>query len=204
MSLFDGLGEANDLQPSGGQPRNFGAPFDRGDSDVTIRSCDCVDFQVHKATLGVASTTFEDMFTVPLPHGQEQVKQVIDLTESTRTLIFLLSMIYPLDPVVPETLDDLIRLLSACQKYQMDSTATRIRALIKARTPIFTPANSFRAYGIASRRHLEEEALCAARLTLECTMSFDTCGNDLHFISGADLSRLIDIAISVPGSQKIV
>ena len=192
LLLFDDLGEASDPQPSGGQPRNIGAPFDRGDSDVTIRSCDCVDFQVHKAILGIASTTFEDMFTVPSPLGQEQVKQVIDLTESARTLIRLLSVIYPMDPVIPDTLEDALSLLSACQKYQMDSTATRIRASIKARTPLFTPANSFRAYGIASRYHLEEEALCAARLTLECTMNFNTCGEDLRFISGADLSRLID------------
>ena len=190
MSLFDGLGEASDPQPSGGQPRNFGAPFDRGDSDVTIRSSDCVDFQVHKANLAIASVTFENTFKVPPPRGQEQVKQVIDLTENSKSLLPLLSAIYPMDPTVPETLEDALSLLSACQKYQVDSTATRIRALIKARTPLFTVANSFRAYGIASRYHLEEEALCAARLTLERKMNFDTCGEDLRFISGADLSRL--------------
>jgi len=53
------LGE--EVIPSTGQPRNFGAPFDRGDSDVTLRSCDCVDFHVHKAVLGIASVTFEDI-----------------------------------------------------------------------------------------------------------------------------------------------
>ena len=190
LSLFDDLGEASDPQPSGSQPKNFGSPFDRGDSDVTIRSCDYVDFQVHKVILSMASTTFADMFTVPSPHGQEQVKQVIDLTENSRTLRHLLSLIYPMDPTVPDTIEDALSLLSACQKYQMDSTATRIRALIGARKPLITPANSFRAYGIASRHHLEEEALCAARLTLERAMDFNTCGEDLRFISGADLSRL--------------
>jgi hypothetical protein len=190
LSLFQGLGEASDPQPPGGQPRDFGAPFDRGDSDVTVRSCDRVDFHVHKAILGIASTTFEDTFTVPSPHGQEQVKQVIDLTENSKTLHRLLSVIYPIDPIVPDTPEDALSLLSACQKYQMDSAATRIRALIKAGTPLFTVANSFRAYGIASRHRLEEEALSAARLTLERTMDFDTCGEDLRFISGADLSRL--------------
>ncbi|KAH9006379.1 hypothetical protein EDB86DRAFT_2795011 [Lactarius hatsudake] len=95
LSLFDGLGDATDPQPSGGQPRDFGTPFDRGDSDVTIRSCDRIDFQVHKATLGIASAAFEDMFTAPepSPYGQGQVKQVIDLTEDSKTLHRLLSMI---------------------------------------------------------------------------------------------------------------
>lgn len=190
LCLFQGLGEASDPQPSSGQPRNFGAPFDRGDSDVTLRSFDREDFHVHKAILGFASATFEDMFTVPSPHGQEQVKQVIDLTENSKTLLRLLSVIYPMDPIVPDTLEDALSLLSACQKYQMDSTATRIRALMKACTPLFTVANSFRAYGIASRHRLEEEALSAARLALQRAMNFNTCGEDLRFISGADLYRL--------------
>ncbi|KAF8271134.1 hypothetical protein EI94DRAFT_1658019 [Lactarius quietus] len=130
------------------------------------------------------------MFAVPSPHGQEQVKQVIDLTENSRTLLHLLSMTYPMDPIVPVTLEDALSLLSACQKYQMDSTASRIRASIKARTSLFTVTNSFRAYGIASRYCLEEEALCAMQLTLERPMNFDACGEDLGFISGGALYRL--------------
>jgi hypothetical protein len=55
---------------------------------------------------------------------------------------------------------------------------------------LFTALDSFRAYGIASRYHLKEEALLAARLTLERPMNFDACGEDLRFISGADLVRL--------------
>ncbi|KAH9177570.1 hypothetical protein EDB89DRAFT_1880170 [Lactarius sanguifluus] len=190
LSLFDGLGDATNPQPSSGQPRDFGAPFDRGDSDVTIRSCDRVDFQVHKAVLGIASAAFDDMFTAS-PYGQGQVKQVIDLTEDSKTLHRLLSMIYPMNPIVPDTLEDALSLLSACQKYQMDYTPTRVRALICARTPpLFTSENCFRAYGIASRCHLEEEALLSARLTLECPLTFEACGEDLRFISGADLFQL--------------
>lgn len=188
------MGEVTDTQPSDSLPRNFGAPFDRGDSDVTIRSCDRVDFLVHKAILGTASPAFEDMFTAPatLPRGQEHVKQTIDLTESSKTLLCLLSVIYPIVPIVPDTLEDALSLLSACQKYQMDSIATRIRAMIRAGTPpLFTAENSFRAYGIASRYQLAEEALYAAQLTLERTMSFDACGEDLRFISGTDLIRLL-------------
>ncbi|KAH9177560.1 hypothetical protein EDB89DRAFT_1933293 [Lactarius sanguifluus] len=192
--LFVGLGEAvGPPQLSGDQPRNFGAPFDRSDSDVTLRTCDRVDFQVHKAVLGIASAAFEDMFTAPGPHGQGQVKQVIDLTETSKTLLHLLSVIYPMVPIVPDTAEDALSLLSACQKYQMDFTATRIRALMRACTPpLFTSENCFRAYGIASHYRLEEEALLSARLTLERPMTFESCGEDLQFISGADLFRLYE------------
>ncbi|KAH9006367.1 hypothetical protein EDB86DRAFT_3035804 [Lactarius hatsudake] len=193
LSLFDGLGEVIDPLPSGGRPRKFGAPFDRDDSDITIRSCDRVDFQVHKAVLGIASAAFEDMFTAPgpSPRGQGQVKLVINLTEDSKTLHHLFFAMYPMDPIVPNTVEDALSLLSACQKYQMDSTATRIRALMRARTPpLFTAENCFRAYGIARRYHLEEEALLSARLTLERRMTFEACGEDLRFLSGADLFRL--------------
>ena len=102
---------------------------------------------------------------------------MIDLTEDSNTLLHLLSAIYPMDPIIPDTLEDALSLLSACQKYQTDSTATRIRALITAYTPpLFTAENSFRAYGISSRYHLEEEALHAAQLTLECSMDSDSWG----------------------------
>jgi hypothetical protein len=190
--LSDSLGDDIDPQPSSGQPGN-GAPFDRGDSDITIRSCDRVHFQVHKAILGIASTVFEYMFTAPgsLPHGHEQVKQVIDLTEDSKTLLQLLSVMYPMDPIFPDTFAGTPSLLSACQKYQMGSTVTHIRALMRECMPsLFTTENSFRAYGTASRYQLEEEALHAARLTLEFSMDFNTIGEDLRFISGIDLFRL--------------
>ncbi|KAH9006373.1 hypothetical protein EDB86DRAFT_2873628, partial [Lactarius hatsudake] len=105
------------------------------------------------------------MFTAPGQslHEQRQVKQVIDLTEKSKTLHHLLSVIYPMEPIVPDAVEDALSLLSACQKYQMDYTATRVRALIRARTPpLFTVENCFRAYGIASRYHLEEEVLLSA------------------------------------------
>jgi hypothetical protein len=187
LLVFDGLDPQPLAPPSPGQPRNFGAPFDHVDSDITIRSCDYIDFQVHKPILRMASVVFEDMFAAPgsTPHGQGQVKQVIDLTEDSKTLLHLLSVICPMDPVVPDTFEDALSLLSACQKYQMDFTATRIRDWI--RPPLFTAPNSFHAYGIASRYHLEEEALQAARVTLECSMDFNAIGEDLQFISGANL-----------------
>ncbi|KAH8996742.1 hypothetical protein EDB92DRAFT_1522677 [Lactarius akahatsu] len=193
LLLFDDLGDAIDPLPSGGRPRNFGAPFDRGDSDITLRSCDRVDFQVHKGILGIASAAFDDMFGIPgpSPHEQGQVKQVIDLTEDSKTLLHLLSVIYPMEAIVPDTLEDALSLLSACQKYQMDFIANCVRASMRARTPpLFTVENCFRTYGIASRYHLEEEALLSARLTLECPLTFDGCGEDLCFISGTDLFRL--------------
>jgi hypothetical protein len=133
------------------------------------------------------------MFTAPgpSPHEKGLDDLALSLTEDSKTLYYLLTAIYPVDPSVPETLEDALFLLATCQKYQMDSTASRVRSLLRERTPpLFTALNSFRAYGIASRYHLKEEAVLAARLTLERHMNFNLCGEDLRFISGADLFRL--------------
>ncbi|KAI0300469.1 hypothetical protein B0F90DRAFT_412836 [Multifurca ochricompacta] len=194
LSLFDNPVDVLDPQPPNNQPRNFGAPFDRKDSDVTIRSCDQVDFHVHKPLLGMASVVFEDMFTAPGPSPPDQGRNipVIALTEDSKTLHRLLTMMYPIDPDIPETIEDALSLLATCQKYQMDSAMAYIRALLKPCTPpLITTQNSFRAYGIASRFHLMDEAQLAAQLTLNRSMSFNACGEDLRFISGADLYRLL-------------
>jgi len=193
--LFDNSesGHPTAPQSSGEQPRNFGAPFDRTDADLIIRSSDQVDFHVHKAILGIASVVFDDMFTAPGPSPSEQGQSnpVINLTEDSKTLRCVLTLIYPVDPSIPETLEDALSLFATCQKYQMDSTATRIRSLLRDHVPpLFTAQNSFRAYGISRRYHLKQEAQVAARLTLECSLNFNECGEDLRFMSGTDLFQL--------------
>jgi hypothetical protein len=193
LSLFDVAEEVAEPRPSGEEPRDFGKPFDREDADVIIRSCDQVDFHVHKIVLSIASVVFEDMFTAPgpLPDEKGQGKPVVSLIEDSKTLHCLLTAIYPVDLSISVTMEDALSLLATCRKYEMDSTADTVRSLLRTRTPpLFTAPNSFRAYGIASRYHLKEEALLAARLTLERTMNFNACGEELRYISGADLFRL--------------
>jgi len=190
LPLFEGSEEPATLQTSG---KNFGAPFNRRDADLIIRSSDQVDFHVHQSVLGTSSVVFEDMFTAPGPSPQEQGqnKPVVNLTEDSETLHRLLTMLYPMEPSWPETLEDALSLLVTCQKYQMDSTITCIRSFLKDhKPPLYTAHNPFHAYGIARRYDLKEEALVAARLTLERPLNFDECGEDLRFISGADLIKL--------------
>src|SRR5712672_3959848 len=111
LPLFEGSTEPAIPQPSGG---NFGAPFNRRDADLIIRSSDQVDFHVHKSNLGMASVVFEDMFTVSgsSPQEQEQNKPVIDLAEDSKTLHRLLTMLYPIERSWPETLEDALSLVA--------------------------------------------------------------------------------------------
>ena len=130
------------------------------------------------------------MFTVA---GQGRDESVVNLVEDSKTLHLLLTAIYPVVPSIPKTLEECLSLIACCQKYQMDSTAARIRSSLKEHIRALFRLNPFRAYGIASRYHLEEEAQLAAQLTPESGVNFnffDTCGEDLRYISGADLFRL--------------
>ncbi|KAH9965369.1 hypothetical protein BC827DRAFT_1338461 [Russula dissimulans] len=191
LPLFEGS-----KQPAASQTfvQNFGAPFNRSDADLIIRSSDQVDFHVHQINLAMASVVFEDMFTAPGPSPREQGqnKPVINLTEDSKTLHRLLTMLYPLPPSMPETLADALSLLATCHKYQMDTIITRIRSLLRDfEPPLFTAQNSFHAYGVARRYHLKDEAIVGAQLTLERRLSVDECGEDLQFVSGADLIKLL-------------
>jgi len=192
LPLFEGSKEPAipDTRTSG---EDFGSPFNRRDADLIIRSSDQVDFHVHQSVLGMASVAFEDMFTVsgPQPQEQGQNKPVISLAEDSGTLHSLLTILYPIERSWPETLEGTLSLLATCQKYQMDSTIMCIRFFLKDhKPPLFTAQNSFHAYGVARRYHLKDEALVAARLTLERPLDFYECGEDLRFISGADLIQL--------------
>lgn len=81
LSLVDDSEEPPNLQLSSQK-------FERRDADLIIRSCDQVDFQVHKSILGVASVAFEDMFTAL---GRRQTESVVNLTEDSKTLHRLLT-----------------------------------------------------------------------------------------------------------------
>ncbi|TFY78383.1 hypothetical protein EWM64_g5631 [Hericium alpestre] len=83
-------------------------------------------------------------------------------------------------------------LLSCAQvRYDMGPAITAMRALLlKGEDSLITEENAFRAYGVACRHRLPEEASMAARATLLRPMSIKTYGEDLHLVTGSDLYAL--------------
>jgi hypothetical protein len=84
--------------------------FDVSDADLVIRSSDFVDFQVHKPVLSVASPFFKDLLSLPQPSDSETVDglHVVQLSEDSELLNSLLSMLYPLRPVIPKSYDKVL------------------------------------------------------------------------------------------------
>src|SRR5258708_36157036 len=76
-------------------------------------------------------------------------------------------------------------LLAACQKYEMASVQSSIRAEVsRGEFPAPSGAEAFYAYAIASTKGLIPEMEYIARLTLDYPMTFETIGEGLRLFEG--------------------
>ena len=135
------------------------------------------------------------MFSLPQPPlGNEEMVDklpVVQLSECAEVLLSLITMLYPIPVVIPDTYDKALTLLAASQKYDMSTVQSTIRSEMKSRS-ITTPtgALAFRAYAIASSHGLIPEMETAARLTLEYPMTFEFIGEQLMKFGGVALRDL--------------
>ncbi|KAI9442000.1 hypothetical protein BJY52DRAFT_1216947 [Lactarius psammicola] len=168
--------------------------LDIPDADVIVRSSDQVNFRVHKSVLAMSSPFFKDLLSLPQPPDGEAVDglPVIQLSEDAGLLNSLLSLFYPVSPVIPGSYEKVFALLAACQKYDMESVQSNIRNEIKlGKFPAPVASESFSAYGVASRMGLVPEMENAARLTLKYPMTFESLGEQLRSFEGQALCDLV-------------
>ena len=92
-------------------------PFDVPDANLIIRSSDKVDFRVHKPVLAMASPFFEDLLSHSCPSDSEFVDglPVVELLEDSELLNCLISILYPVDPVIPTSYEKVLYLLATFQ-----------------------------------------------------------------------------------------
>ena len=203
--------DQEEFQPRINQTPSPPEIFDTSDTNLIIRSCDLIDFRVHKSILATASPFFKDLLSLPQPSDGENVDglPMVQLSESSELLNALLSILYPIRTVIPNSYDKVLHflancrelmtnsdhkvlyLLAACQKYEMASVQSTIRAEVKrGKFPVPKGAEAFPAYAIASRKGLIPEMESAARQTLESPMTFEVLGEGLRLFEGAALRDL--------------
>jgi hypothetical protein len=164
------------------------------DANIIVRSSDQANFRVHKSVLAMSSPFFKDLLSLPQPPNAETVDglRVIALPEDAGLLSSLMSFLYPVTPVIPDSYQKVFALLAVCQKYEIESVQFIIRSAIKVRTfPVPVKAEGFSAYAIASSMGLVPEAEYAARLTLGQPMTFESLGEGLRSFKGRVLCDLI-------------
>jgi hypothetical protein len=164
------------------------------EASIIVRSSDQVDFRIHKLVLAISSPFFKDLLSLPQPPDAEVVDglPVVPLPESAGLLNSLISLLYPISPVIPDSYQKAFALLAVCQKYEMESVQSYIRFAIKhGKFPVPVKAEGFSAYAIASGLGLVPEAEDAARLTLGQPMTFESLGEGLRSFKGQALCDLI-------------
>ena len=168
-------------------------PLDVPDASLILRSSDLVDFRVHKSLLAMASPVFKDLLSLPQPSDSEPVDglSVVQLPEDAELLRNLVSILYPVCPVTPNSYDKVLYLLAACQKYDMVQVQSFIRAEVnRGSFPVPVGTEAFRAYAIASSKGLIPETEDAARRTLDYPMTFESLGEGLRTFEGWALRDL--------------
>ncbi|KAH9066083.1 hypothetical protein EDB83DRAFT_2519556 [Lactarius deliciosus] len=151
--------------------------LDMPDASIIIRSSDQATFRVHKSPP-------DDELIDGLP--------LIQLSEDASLLNSLISLLYPIPHVVPSSYEKVFTLLAACQKYDMESVQSHIRAEIKrGKFPAPVMAESFSACAIAGSLGLDPELEDASRLTMGCPMTFESLGEQLRSFKGRSLCDLI-------------
>src|SRR5580698_4248418 len=106
------------------------------DANIMVRSSDQANFLVHKSVLAMSSPFFKDLLSLPQPSDGELFDglPVVALPEDADLLNSLISLLYPIAPVIPDSYQKVFALLVVCQKYEMDSVQSYIRAAIKVGT----------------------------------------------------------------------
>ncbi|KAH9018787.1 hypothetical protein EDB83DRAFT_2679649 [Lactarius deliciosus] len=161
-------------------------------ADVILRSSDLVSFRVHKSILAISSPFWNDLFSLPQPPDGEVVEgiPVVHTAEDAELVHSLLTVLYPIPSVIPDSYEKALALLAASQKYNMTTVLSTVRSEIGRQLPT-TEAAAFRAYAIACSKRLIPEIETTARLTLDHPMTFETIIDALPLFEGSALSDLV-------------
>jgi BTB/POZ domain len=93
-------------------------PFEVPDANLIIRSSDNVNFRVHKSLLAMVSPFFKDLLSLPQPSDGEIIDglPVVQLPECSELLMCLISILYPVRTVMPNSHEKVLYVLATCQQ----------------------------------------------------------------------------------------
>ena len=174
--------------------------FDYPGSDIVLRSCDSYDFHVPKLYLVNSSPVLRELIrtisnTPHITNSEESgLLPVVELPENGALLHSIITLIFPVIPIIPSSPEKIMELLAVAKKYQMDSVSNHIRSIIGARKdpPFIHPETAFHIYFLAQQQGLYQEAVQAARVTLRLPMVIEDLRDKLGFsdMTGAYLYEL--------------
>jgi hypothetical protein len=116
---------------------------------------------------------------------------VIQLAESHAILSSLLTFVFPVLPVLPPTIEQILELISVAEKYDITTALVRIRDCASRRDPPFIcPETALHVYSLARKYGLLKEALEAAEETLKSPMTIRDLEDKLGIVPSVALYEL--------------
>jgi hypothetical protein len=166
-------------------------------ADVILRSSDLVHFRVHKSVLVTSSPFFGVVFSLPQSPNDAAPGElpVVRLSEDAEVLNSFISMLYPVPFEMPRSSYNMLALLAAAAKYDMDAVQSSIRAEVSRRLLSSTRVEVLCVYAVAYNKRLIPEAVTAARLTLGYSLTFESLGDALQLFEDRALRVLADFRL---------
>ena len=97
---------------------------------------------------------------------------VVQLAENRATISSLLTFVFPVIPILPPTIEQILQLLSVAEKYEMATVLIRIRDFASRRDPpLICRQTALKVYSLARKNGLLRETLEAAEETLKYPMT---------------------------------
>ncbi|KAM6496650.1 hypothetical protein JOM56_007123 [Amanita muscaria] len=178
------------------------APFDSSaPADLVLRSSNFVDFFVSGTLIRRLSAVFKGMFPLPPEHEVKNGMPVVRVEENSEVLHCLLSVIhYDLDELDMKDCHLYIKVVQAARKYKMTIIERRLHKQA-ANSPL-TNSDPLRVYIIATALGWEELAKTVALNTFHEPLDKLTYVDELRFITGADLYRLVKYRFQCVGAAS--
>lgn len=169
--------------------------FDYPGADIILRSQDAHHFRVPKIYIENSSSVLSELIRQasgsPSAANVEASLPVVQLPKRGQIIHCLLTFIFPVIPLLPPTLEEVMELLSDALAYQMDPVLSRIRDRIARSHQLPTHLEpALRIYSIAREYGLQFEALQTARTILNYPMTIEGFYNKLDIMPGDSLYEL--------------
>jgi len=155
-------------------------------ADLVVKSLDGVLFKVHKGLLIAGSSVFRNMFLHPQPPVLEKLSdEQIDWPEPATTITAVLYQLYPIVKPKTITVDELITVAIAADKWEMDGLMATIQAEILK--PEHFDQRPFAIYKLACRLDdAELKRASSQRLVESCDPLDGGLDGDLDGLSARD------------------
>ena len=170
--------------------------FDYPGADIILSSQDCYLFRAPKIPIinnsPILSKLIQKKLDSPDNANAEAPLPVVQLPESGEILHCLLTFIFLVTPLIPSTPEDIMKLLSVAQNYQMGTVLTHIRGSIALQNLFSTRLEpALYNYALAQKYGLRQEALQAARAILsKQSLTIEDFDNKLDIMPGSFLYEL--------------